>query len=269
MQFALNYSPQAAALLAEGKIAIDRFKCPNWPDLVAHAQALHPVYVHFDLIAGGGKLDRVDWAQIETLLAQTGTACVNLHLMVPAGKQLSPDSKAYELRQTAHMAQMIADVTEFTWRFGAERVIVENVPYRGTEGKYDPICVQPEVFHHLLNETGAGLLLDISHARISAGSLGVDERAYIEAMPLHRLRELHVTGLREIDGVPTDHLEMGEGDWVMFDWMLDKIRAGSAARPLMVSFEYGGVSSKFEWRSKPEVIAAQVPRLYAAVHGAA
>jgi uncharacterized protein len=260
MQFALNYSPQAAALLTEGKICIDRFKCPDWPDLVAEAQAIHPVYVHFDLRAGSGKLDKVDWGLIETLLAQTETACVNLHLIVPVGKFPSPAQA---------MAQMLADVTAFTQRFGAERVIVENIPYRGVEGKYDPICVQPGLFHQLLNETGAGLLLDISHGRITANSLRLDERAYIESLPLHKLRELHVTGLHEIDGVPTDHLDMTEGDWVMFDWMMDKIRVGVVPQPIMVSFEYGGITDKFDWRSRPDVIASQVPRFYASVHSAA
>lgn len=260
MQFALNYSPQAAALLTEGKISIDRFKCPDWPDLIAEAQAVHPVYVHFDLKAGGGKLDKVNWAQIETLLVQTETAYVNLHLIVPASRRALP---AAEKR-----AQMIEDVTAFTRRFGADRVIVENIPYRGIEGKYDPICVQAEVFHQLLAETGAGLLLDISHGRITAASLGLDERGYIESLPLHRLRELHVTGLHQIDGVPTDHLDMLPADWEMFDWMMGKIRAGAVPQPMMVSFEYGGITDKFDWRSRPDVIASQVPRLYAAVHAA-
>jgi hypothetical protein len=33
MEFALNYSPQAAQLLQEGRIEIDRYKCPDWPDV--------------------------------------------------------------------------------------------------------------------------------------------------------------------------------------------------------------------------------------------
>jgi uncharacterized protein (UPF0276 family) len=256
MQFALNYSPQAAALLTQGKIRIDRFKCPDWPDLVTEAQAIHPVYVHFDLKAGNGSYEKVDWTQIETLLAQTDTAFVNLHLMTPASEQ-----SAAEKQQ-----QMVTDVTAFTRRFGVERVIVENIPYRGDTGKYDPICVQPAVFHQLLDETGAGFLFDISHARISANSLGIDERDFIESLPLHRIRELHVTGLHQIDGVPTDHMDMTESDWVMFEWVMDKIRAGAVPQPMMVSFEYGGITNRFDWRSRPDVIESQVPRLYAAVH---
>ena len=80
MKFAINYSTQAAELLFEGQIEIDRFKCPNWPDLVEAASAYRPVAVHFNLQAGNGKLKDNDWESISQLLAETGTPYVNLHL---------------------------------------------------------------------------------------------------------------------------------------------------------------------------------------------
>ena len=52
MNFAINYSPQAGELLKQGKIEINLFKCPDWPELIQEASALAPVYVHFPLIAG-------------------------------------------------------------------------------------------------------------------------------------------------------------------------------------------------------------------------
>ncbi len=55
MQFALNYSPQAADLVWAGQIDIDLFKCPPWTEMTAAAQAIRPVYVHFGLQAGGGR----------------------------------------------------------------------------------------------------------------------------------------------------------------------------------------------------------------------
>ena len=38
--FAVNYSAQAAGLVAVGALSIDRFKCPPWRDLVAKAATL-------------------------------------------------------------------------------------------------------------------------------------------------------------------------------------------------------------------------------------
>jgi|GEM_PF-3341121 len=42
MRFALNYSPQAAVLLAEGRIEIDLYKCPDWSDLMINFN--HPSF---------------------------------------------------------------------------------------------------------------------------------------------------------------------------------------------------------------------------------
>jgi len=80
LNLALNYSRPAAALVAEGRIDIDYFKCPDWPDMVAEARHYRPVAVHFSLRAGKGRLHETDWALIGRLMQMTGTPFVNLHL---------------------------------------------------------------------------------------------------------------------------------------------------------------------------------------------
>jgi len=50
----INYSTQAADLLKQGKIQVERFKCPDWPDMIAEASQLCPVAVHVNLKAGVG-----------------------------------------------------------------------------------------------------------------------------------------------------------------------------------------------------------------------
>ena len=52
MQLAINYSLQALELRNEGRIRFDRFKCADWPDMIADARRHAPVYVHFPLEAG-------------------------------------------------------------------------------------------------------------------------------------------------------------------------------------------------------------------------
>jgi hypothetical protein len=56
INLAINYSPQAAQLMAECRIEFDYFKCPDWPGMISEAQKLKPVAVHFTLIAGNGSL---------------------------------------------------------------------------------------------------------------------------------------------------------------------------------------------------------------------
>jgi uncharacterized protein (UPF0276 family) len=267
LNFALNYSLQAAALLSEGKIEIDRFKCPDWPDLVADAMRLRPVAVHFTLHAGRGRMASIDWQLIDRLLVETGTQYVNVHLEARRDDfsqfaSQPPGASLADAEAEAVVEQMISEVQLVTRRYGMERVIAENVPYRGPQGKILRPSVQPEAIRRVLAETGCGLLLDISHARIAARHLGMEERDYIYQLPLQSLRELHFTGLHFREGFWQDHLPALEADWLELEWVLENVRTGSWGHAEMLAFEYGGVGEKFAWRSDPQVITDQVPRLY-------
>jgi uncharacterized protein (UPF0276 family) len=273
VQFAINYSAEAADLLRQGQIAPDRFKCPDWPDLIAAAQACAPVYVHFALRAGPGNLAATDWARVAALLEQSDTPCVNIHL---APMQSDMPHIPLDTTDPAHTAavreRLLHDVGAVVEQFGAERVIVENVPYFGFIPDTYPIlrpAAEPELIRQVLEETGCGLLLDLSHARIGARYLGYDEHAYLAALPTERLRELHITGLAELNGLWHDHMPMVEDDWPAFAAALEHIAAGDWARPWVVSFEYGGVGGPFVGRSEAAVIADQVPRLMQMMHAAA
>jgi uncharacterized protein (UPF0276 family) len=267
MQFAINYSKPAAQLVEQGDLDIDRFKCPDWPDLIAEANRLRPVAVHFTLQAGNGQIQKTDWGMVERLLQQTGTDYVNLHLApeISDFPGIPVNTRRAEERRLV-IDRMITDVQSVVCRFGADRVIVENVPYRGEDGSVMRPAVDPDAISEVLTETGCGLLLDISHARIAARSLEIDERDYMAALPVDRLRELHFTGLHNLNGYWQDHLPVLEDDWPVLDWGLGCIRRGEWALPAMLAFEYGGVGEKFSWRSDETVIAEQAPRLYRHAH---
>lgn len=268
MKFAINYSKQAAQLVEHGEIAIDYFKCPDWPGMVEEASRLRPVAVHFTLNAGNGQIQKTDWKLIEQLLHKTGTAYVNVHI-APESKDFPgipvDTQRAEEYR--AVIDRVITDVQLIVNRFGAERVIVENVPYRGKDGSFLRPGVEPGAINQVLDETGCGLLLDISHARITARQLGIDERTYMAALPVDRLREIHFTGLHNLNGYLQDHLPVLEADWPILDWVLERVQRKEWSFPTMLAFEYGGVGEKFSWRSDTAVIAEQVPRLYQYAHG--
>jgi uncharacterized protein (UPF0276 family) len=159
------------------------------------------------------------------------------------------------------LERMLADVSLLVERFGAERVIVENVPYRALQGETLQPAVMPQAIQEIIRMTGCGLLLDISHARIAAHHLGMDARDYMDQLPMERLCELHFTGLHTINGRLIDHLGVQESDWPVLAWALQRIRAGEWGRPWMLAFEYGGVGTKFAWRSDAQVISQQAPRL--------
>ena len=268
MQFALNYSPQAAGLLDAGALDIDRFKCPDWPDLIAAARAYRPVYVHFELRTDRRHLAAKSLDAAERWRAETGTPYINAHLVPSRGRFPDMPHDTTEPDDARAVVECLLDgAAALVERFGAEHVILENVPYYGRAGDTPRPAVQPETIRRVVDETGCGFLLDISHARLAARHLGMDEGDYLAQMPGERLREIHVTGIgRDPDGQVCDHLALTGEDWPWVEWALDRIRAGVWATPWAMAFEYGGIGPLFAWRSERDVIAAQVPRLAELAH---
>ncbi len=215
MKFAINYSPQAAELVRAGRIQIDYFKCPNWPHLVAEARQVAPVAVHIDLVAGSGRLEqRIDWAEIETLLAQTATPYINVHLDPPLKDYPEVQLDRPTPTEAARLMEAMArDLAFLVRRFGARRIIAENAPYHASQGHVIRTAVEPEQISRLVNDAGVGLLLDLSHASISANYLHMDEWDYFAQLPVSRLRELHFTGIHLLDGRLSDHLPALPADW--------------------------------------------------------
>lgn len=78
-------------------------------------------------------------------------------------------------------------------------LLLENMDYMGTELKpgYGVFrtSVEPALMWALVEEEGVGVLLDLAHLRITAHHLGVDTRAFARSLPLHAVRELHVSHL--------------------------------------------------------------------------
>ncbi len=248
MRLAINYSPEAARLLADGTVEVDLFKCPDWPDLIAEAATHKPIYVHFPLAAGLGTLAETDWATLDELLGQSDSHVVNVHLKATSD---DPDEVA---------ESWLADLDLLSRRFGAERIVAENIIYFGPSGRTPAAATKPDLIGAVLRESGVGLLLDLAHARISALHYGRSTKEYLATLPTERLRELHVTGAGRREGRWRDHLAMTEEDWEVVAWALEHLGT-SWAVPDIIAFEYGGVGPIFEWRSDAAVIAVDLPRL--------
>ena len=263
----MNFSQPAATLLVEGRIDLDYFKCPDWPDMVADALHYRPVAVHFSLRAGTGLLHKTDWGLIEQLMKLTGTPYVNLHLD-PRTHDF-PTETGYVSADNLDPAlisqveeRLLADVRAVVNHFGPELVIAENVAYWGANGKTLYQATDPGMIRKIIEETDCGLLLDISHARIAARHRGVDESTYIASLPIKRTREVHITGMHAIPGGCLDHMPMFTDDWPWVDVALENVRSGIWGPAWLLAFEYGGEGSFFSQHTDPTVIAEQVPVLW-------
>lgn len=261
MKFAVNYSNPLIRLLKQEAVQIDLIKCPDWAGMLEEAKLYKPVTVHFNLDAGLGTTFNVDFDRIKDLKNQTVTPHVNTHLVTP--RTFDPNSR-HELEMINRLwrkeIQLMID------QFGADQVALEQFPYTESLPNIRP-AADCRIFSQVILDTGCRLLLDLAHARITADTLGIPVKDYINALPLDRLVEVHTTGIKRHSGTLTDHFEMNEPDWEILSWALDEIKKGNWREPEIIAFEYGGVGDVFVWRTEVEVLKTQLPKLYEMVHG--
>ena len=266
MKFAINYSLEAVELLQGEQIELDLFKCPDWPDAVTAARAHCPTYAHFSYRAGRGKIYPHELDRITDMLDMSDTPYVGIHLS-PCASDF--DDMPADTHEAHHRQQLIdamfADVMTVVDRFGAQRVILENLMW----APYPPYeiprpALEPAVISDLARRTGCGFCLDLAHASITAKHFEMDQRDYVSALPVERLRELHVSGtLQQADGAWDDHYEMTPEDWSLTEWALQCINAEQWATPWVMTFEYGGHDPSWPNPTDKETILKDVPRLFA------
>ncbi|MEA3326518.1 MAG: DUF692 family protein [Chloroflexota bacterium] len=256
MKFAVNYSNPLIQLLKEGSVKIDLIKCPDWEGMIREAEPYGEITVHFDLKAGFGNTFDVDFSRIKAIKDHTATPYVNTHLVAP--KNLDPDN----LKEVRKINQLWREeIQVMIDHFGEESVALEHFPYTLTTPHLLP-AVESKNFSQVILDTNCRFLLDLSHASITADALSMDVKDYIRSLPVDRLVEMHITGIKLYGGVLTDHFALQERDWKLFAWALDQIQKGYWRKPEIVAFEYGGVGNSFVWRTDDRILRTQVPKLY-------
>ena len=91
----------------------------------------------------------------------------------------------------------------------------------------------PALLGRVLDEADCGLLLDVAHARLAALYRGQAPEDYLAALPLGRVRQVHVSGIRRgRRGWYDAHESLQEEDYRLLAWVLAR------CRPEMVTLEY-------------------------------
>lgn len=89
------------------------------------------------------------------------------------------------------------------------------------------------LIRRILDALDANLLLDLAHARVAAAFHPMDVRTYLTLLPLERVRQIHLSGAREVDGILQDaHETVSEADYDLLRWVLPR------TRPEIVTLEY-------------------------------
>ncbi len=113
-----------------------------------------------------------------------------------------------DYRQTARQIRMIND----------ERILIENKPYHvavetSALSLYD-VCVgyNPEQIEYIMQESGAGLCLDIGHGICAANSLNIDYVSFLKEFISLKPYMFHISD-GEINGKIDKHYNIGKGSF--------------------------------------------------------
>ena len=81
-------------------------------------------------------------------------------------------------------------------------LILENITYYAPLGR--PELTEGEFITEVLEGADAGWLLDINNVYVNALNFGFDPRAWLSAMPLHRVVQMHIAGHRRFGDLTLD-----------------------------------------------------------------
>jgi len=134
-----------------------------------------------------------------------------------------------------HVARRVCQVQD---ALGAPLVLENPSTYLQFEGS---ALSEAEFIHALVEETGCELLLDVNNVYVNSVNHGFDAHAYLEQLPLARVRQLHLAGHESVsrtaaDGRQVRHLidthdrPVTDAVWELFEHAL---RLGARAPVLL------------------------------------
>ena len=263
-RLACNYSLPLLDLLAESRVRLDYVKLSMYDHMEEQLARVRPFAAgllhtlpHCGLSPAA--VERVDWRRLNVLIAQSGSPFVGVHLDVkrqdwerPIEPVMQDGRQVQALRERS-----VANLQRFQELLEVP-LLIENVPYNPAKWRlrtvFDPVFIR-----QVLREAAVDLLLDLGHARCAADYLGVDACDYLAALPLERVRELHLNGpRRSADGILLDrHYAMQETDFDLLTWTLER------CTPEIVTLEYGGVGTGYDnpARNGKEALRSQLERI--------
>ncbi len=277
MKLAVNYSEALLSLIqADPSLPVDCIKVPTEPfpgswRQFERGKRFRPLLPHLAQ-AGIITLGHPDPAlrfhepSVLRALRESSTDYLSTHL--EAKVDYFPDLAAYqhqlepavEMRLREHYRQAIREVRQ---RLPVP-LVIENYPYYKWGWHYR-LASEPWFIAELCASEQCGFLLDIAHARCTAWSMGIALADLLAALPLERVREIHLAGTwQRKEGIIDTHTALEEADYQLFRDLLRK------TNPEVVSIEYGGMPDRIQniqgdvipiSRNDPEALRGMIERV--------
>ncbi|WP_030485672.1 DUF692 domain-containing protein [Nocardioides aequoreus] len=186
--------------------------------------ALWPVIPHGVGLSIGtaGALDWEYLHQVRRVSERTGSPYYSEHLAITRAPgidigHLAPLWFTEEaLRTTIHNVDAVQS-------FLGKPLVLENISYLlSVPGATMP---QDEFFGRMVEATGCGVLLDVANVHINAQNHSFDPVAFLDAMPLHAVVQIHLAGGYWADDVYIDaHSEPVNGPtWELLSELADRV----------------------------------------------
>ena len=201
---------------------------PMHADLTAIAER-YPLSIHGVGLSIGGEepLDRAHLRALRALLERYRPALFSEHLAWSSHggvfwNDLLP--VPYNQRTLARVCAHLDQVQDTLGR----RILLENPATYVAFA--DSALSEAEFISAVVERTGCGLLLDVNNAYVSCTNHGRDVMAYLAALPLQRVGEIHLAGFdRETDTAGDPLLIDSHGSavdtavWRLYAWTLGQI----------------------------------------------
>jgi uncharacterized protein len=234
IKLAANWSTALEKLLRKINPPLDYLKMPLEREArltLNVARALRPVLLH-----GWGGFYRAGMLEIPQpgvlldLVQASSTPYISVHLDVQPEDFETPITRELALERVVKSVSALKKLT------GLE-VLLENVAHYAWSER-PSFVTDPSFIAECLERSNTGFLLDLAHARVSAYHRGEEARDYLGALPLDKVKEIHVSGARlEADGLRDRHLPLSELDYLLLEEVIAK-----TPNLNILTLEYGGIS---------------------------
>ena len=181
--------------------------------------------------SGMKSLDIVDFQRANRIITECGSPHYGLHLAIEFTDMSEEDiflhmSKQIQIFKKNLCVPLLLENLPDCPR---DRTVFNHYPY-----------VEPRQINRILSENDVDLLLDLTHAKITALFRGWSIYDYLRELPLHRIKEIHVngSGYDEQDFPADTHQSMTDEDYKLLEWVL------KYSNPDIVTLEYIGIATE-------------------------
>lgn len=180
-------------------------------------------------IGGEGELDAAHLDRLATLIERYAPAAFSEHLAWSSHGGVFLDDLLPLLYERDSLDRVCAHVDQVQTHLG-RRMLLEN-PATYVEFAASTFA-EAEFISEVVARTGCGLLLDVSNAYLSCVNHGRDPWAYIEALPLAAVGQIHLAGFaRDTDAggdpllIDTHGAPVAQAVWDLYRRVLGRVGA--------------------------------------------